>query len=438
MKNRIKEQFFIDSLSYHYNLRQPKSSKPTMVFLVLYIYGRQYKISTGLKVYSKYWSKSRAIESPKLSLVDNTNNKVLNEKLDLYNRRFIEYKYLVSTGQINFGYKEIKQYITTGEILKEEIEHIDICAILLDYLYEDKSLKQGTKNNYIRFIKKFNLYLSTLSIHTYSDLTQEVIKGFQRWCITNIEANSTSINKIVSCTLKCIKKYLVGNGLISGSKFNDMQIVSLQETFIDDEIALRDDELTILYNYPCGSKRDEEIRDLFLLECTTGQRFSDIDKIDDLIEYKDGRTYINLVQDKTGEKIQVDIIFKMTLDILAKYNNHLPTYNKKIFNKRIKEIARLAGIEGKEEIRKEIAGKAGISIELKDRYNCVSSHTGRRTFVTLLSLRGKTYEEIQRYSGHSTLVMVQRYDKSKKGTKVKTMYERLKSQRPELLLELIE
>ena len=65
------------------------------------------------------------------------------------------------------------------------------------------------------------------------------------------------------------------------------------------------------------------------MECTTGQRFSDIKKVDKLIERKDGRTYINLVQDKASAKVQVDIIFQMALDILAKYSYNLPTINKK-------------------------------------------------------------------------------------------------------------
>ncbi len=75
---------------------------------------------------------------------------------------------------------------------------------------------------------------------------------------------------------------------------------------------------------------------------------------------------------------------------------------------------------------------------MKERYKCVSSHIGRRTFITMLSLRGWEYNQIARYSGHSILDMVQRYDKSKVGTKTKLQFEDTKKYHPELLLELID
>lgn len=234
-----------------------------------------------------------------------------------------------------------------------------------------------------------------------------------------------------------LRRYLVNNGLMSGSHLADIQIEPLKEYNIDDEIALRDDELTLLYNYICENKRDTEIKDLFLLECLTGQRFSDIEKVADLVEQKDGRTYVTVMQNKGGVKVQVHIIFQMALDILEKYSFQLPTYDNKIFNKRIKDIAKLVGIKGKELLRYDEAGIAGIKTIEKERYECVSSHTGRRTLITLLSLRGFNETEIARYSGHETLSMVRLYDKSKKGTKEKEMFERLKKEHPELILKMV-
>ncbi len=77
----------------------------------------------------------------------------------------------------------------------------------------------------------------------------------------------------------------------------------LKDKNTDDEIPLRDDEVLLIHNYKCNNKRDEEIKDLFVLECTIGQRLSDIDKVTNNVEKKDGRTFINLVQDKTTEKV---------------------------------------------------------------------------------------------------------------------------------------
>lgn len=445
IKNKIKEQIFANEIRHHYNLRNPKGGKPTMVFLVVRINNEQVKISTGMKVYPTHWNVNRAVEDGDISFLENNNNRLLNERLALFDSRFNEYLRLVNDGIVEIDKEILKGYIQTGNVMakKQTKEKIDIAKVLLSYLDKDTSIKEGTKANYTRFIKSFGEFLSTQSIVDYTSITMDSIKGFQQWCIDNTKgknggrASGESVNKKVDCTLKCIKRYLVGNGLMTGSQFADIQIEPLKEIQIDDEIALRDDELTLLYNYQCESKRDEEIRDLFLLECTTGQRFSDVEKVADLVEHKDGRTYFNLIQNKGGAKVQVDIIFQMAIDILEKYAYQLPTYNKKIFNKRIKEIAKSAGVKGQELIRYHEADIAGVSNFSKERCECISSHTGRRTFITLLSLRGYNETEIARYSGHSTLTMVRRYDKSKEGTKVKEMFERLKIEHPECILKMV-
>lgn len=62
IKNKIKEQIFANELRHHYNLRNPKGHKPTMVFLVVRINKEQVKISTGMKVYPIHWNVNRAKE----------------------------------------------------------------------------------------------------------------------------------------------------------------------------------------------------------------------------------------------------------------------------------------------------------------------------------------------------------------------------------------
>lgn len=448
IKNNLKEQFFVNELRHHYNLRNPKGNKPTMVFLVVRVNRKQVKISTGMKTYPKYWQVNHAIEDYSLPYLENNNNKLLNERIKILDSRFEEYKRLVNDGLVALDEDCLRCYLhnnnTTMAKKKVKSEPINIVSVILSYLNKDTTIKDSTKSNYTRHLKKFDKFLSAYTIQSYSDLTQKMMKDFQQWCVENVKgrqgerASGQSINAIVEGVFKCIKSYLVNNGLLKGSQFADIQIDPLKEINIDDEIALRDDELTLLYNYKCSNKKDEEIRDLFLLECTTAQRFSDVEKVDDFIEHKDGRTYFNLVQDKGGSKVQVDVIFQMALDILEKYSYNLPTHERGSFNKRIKVIAKDAGINGKEQQRYHEANIAGVSTKVKERYNCIGSHTGRRTFITMLSLRGYNETEIARYSGHETLEMVRRYDKSREGTKYKEMFERLKIEHPESVLKMVK
>ena len=79
------------------------------------------------------------------------------------------------------------------------------------------------------------------------------------------------------------------------------------------DIFLRNAEILKLWRYKCTSKRDEVVRDIFLLECLTGQRISDTKRISDNLETHNTTTYLELQTVKTQTNISVDIVFKLAL-----------------------------------------------------------------------------------------------------------------------------
>ena len=68
----------------HFNLRERKADKPTNIYCVVYLQGKQYRFATGVKVLPCQWDKKRqvAIISNVQSIVDNYNNNIVNEKLE--------------------------------------------------------------------------------------------------------------------------------------------------------------------------------------------------------------------------------------------------------------------------------------------------------------------------------------------------------------------
>ena len=127
----------------------------------------------------------------------------------------------------------------------------------------------------------------------------------------------------------------------------------------------------------------------------------------------------------------------MALEIVQKYDYKLPNISNKLLNERIKIIAQKAGIKGSEELFFDHIDKSKAYTITRERHECICSHTGRNTFVTMLSLRGWHYHEIGRYTGHKKIETIQHYDKSKVGTKYRVMFEALQKERPELLLKLV-
>lgn len=445
MHNISMKQIFLKKEAQFF-LGKPKSSKPTTIFLIIRINGIQFKISTHVKVFPSHWihATQEACISNKLSEIDNYNNNIANKQLEIYRNRFNDFKnFILSNPQKIVNCKEIlMSYIKIDKRMRrtrKDDKKVDLISYLKTEIRKGDK-RDSTKNNYLRFIDRFEEFLKTKKEY---ELNSPLFKEFQDWCINNIrtqcgnKVSSNTVNEIVKNVLSIIKNYAVTGGIVDKTIIDNIMIKPLKSHETNDKIALMDDEITLLYNYKCKDPKDEEIKDLFLLECTTGQRISDIDKIANNIETKNDRTYINLVQDKGVYKIEVDIIFQMALDIIKKYNYNLPTYDRYTYNKRIKLIARKAGIKGKEIITKQEAGQSEVKQFEKERWELISSHVGRCTFVTLLSLRGFHYNEISRYTGHRELKMVQLYDKSKTGTKIKRMFDDLSKSHPEKILKLI-
>ena len=77
------EQIFLNELKANFNLRKASGNKPTLVYLVVSLNGKQYKLTTGLKVYPSMWDKKhqQAIISRKFSEMDNRNNMIVNAKI---------------------------------------------------------------------------------------------------------------------------------------------------------------------------------------------------------------------------------------------------------------------------------------------------------------------------------------------------------------------
>ena len=96
------EQIFIKELNGNFNLRRPKSTKPTPIYYVVYMDGIQHYFATGVKVYPSQWDKKKqiAVVSNTQSKLDNQNNGIVNSKLNLFTQNLSDYKsYLCNNPQ---------------------------------------------------------------------------------------------------------------------------------------------------------------------------------------------------------------------------------------------------------------------------------------------------------------------------------------------------
>ncbi len=140
-------------------------------------------------------------------------------------------------------------------------------------------------------------------------------------------------------------------------------------------------------------------RDAFAVGCLTGQRYSDYGRItkDMLVTLKDV-SFIKLYQRKTGKKVFIPLDYRV-LEILNRYGGEIPYQSRNIFNRNIRIIGELLGWTGKVELN----GKERLF------YECLSSHTARRSFATNAFIAGIPISSILAVTGHSREEHLRRY-----------------------------
>ena len=124
---------------------------------------------------------------------------------------------------------------------------------------------------------------------------------------------------------------------------------------------------------------EDSIRDVFLLCCYSGLRLGDALNINPSNIDENGR--LRIKTSKTGFTVVIPKSDVLNA-ILKKYKNQIPYYSSVVFNRKIKEICRKAGIIQEVFIKKSSKGRQ-LTVKLK-KYELVSSHTGRRSFAVCL------------------------------------------------------
>ena len=184
------------------------------------------------------------------------------------------------------------------------------------------------------------------------------------------------------------------------------------------QIALTPDEVSRIYHFdirtikkrPQYLRHIEKIRDMFILSCNLGQRYSDMVRIDESsFEFNK----FSIVQQKTGTRAVVDIDKfcidrRMIYNILEKYDYKAPFGGDiSSYNKYLKYLMKEVGLI--EEVKRETKVAGFIQTERTAKYKLIGSHTGRRTFITINMLRGIPLHEIMRASGHTSYSSFQKY-----------------------------
>lgn len=401
-------------ISVNFNLRQPKSTTPTPLYMVVYYVddkGKsvQAKIPTGKKVNPSLWDSKRQQPIMVNKGIDLT-NKQLQQQAEL--TAFLSNCRILALSQNFSTFDELKQNInlTTDNDMtvtpqfiqsKKTPKATKMIEEVLTMWEQQGNLAKNTINTYRVDYKKWCKWLTTTNqTDSAKALSQVAFNSFKDWMIAQNES-AQNINTKCSTIARIIKELVNGKGAKYGVKEVTFKTLAVINKNVKCELL--EEEIEALKQVATETEKETFSRNVFLLQLSTGQRISDVYTIlkGEYEVLKDGNGNGNefiIIKNKKGttatnDKKSYIPMTKEVSDLLQtlKGSELIPATDdalKNLINRNIKKIARRAGLNR-------------ITPNGKPLHEKISNHYARHTAATQLARRGLSDEQIALQLGNS-------------------------------------
>lgn len=240
---------------------------------------------------------------------------------------------------------------------------------------------------------------------TLDHISSEWVAGLITYLTTKRGLLNTSIDKTLRI-LKSVLYWAQGQGLYEKDyrRFFDVRLKGIDANRA--EVYLTWEELSSLVSVDLRLHSERVARDLFCFLCFTGLRYSDLKK---LTHDSITPTSIRYYAQKTDQLIEVNLNDHARA-ILTKYeggDTPLPPMAEQRLNRTLKSVCEQAGINAPV-TRLRYSGRHRIEETLK-KYEVITSHVGRHTFVVQALTLGIPSEVIRKYTGHKTEATMRPY-----------------------------
>jgi site-specific recombinase XerD len=383
----------------NYHLKNKKSAEVTQINLCVRIDGRMFKYSTGKKVNPKNWD----FESKRV-LKGHPNHVALNEYLK---KLHVKFDSLVMDSQTKGSvcFETLRNDLDTFRGKKKKVTEKPVEEKLqFQELWTNKWLDSLKPNCAYSTIKKKQYILQSLmqfQKETHYKLTLDNVNDvfaekFKKWALKAKLKNGKSrfnrdntIHKYLSIT-KEFMKWCNKRGFTTNRDYTN---ISSCKEFYFTPFALEGEDISkllaldfntidlISYGVrPCNVAKTktalETARDSFVFRCFCGIRFSDYHSLAPN-KFKGNR--LSLVTQKTATNVAITLP-ESAFKILLKYDYKLPKLANQEENEQLKLLSKIAGFNEETTITYKRAGDQ-VS-EVKQRWELVTSHTARKTFIT--------------------------------------------------------
>ena len=410
-------------MNYTFKLKEPNSEKETLIYFRSFFSNenRNFIYSSGEKIKPSEWDFENRLPNDLNGRTQRAvNHRSIKKQLDRYSGFFTE---------IVNRYKNIDEELTIDiarQRFDEEFKKIkikdDFFRIYDEFIqekendYSGNSISKSTKDRYDynkRLLQDFqDYYKLKLRLGNFDD---KIYNKFLKYCIEIKDHSANTVHRNVGLLKTFLywalsKKYTYNNNFINFKK---------PPKFRTDEIALNYQQVEEIYLYDFSkNKRLERVRDLFVFGCVTGMRFGNYSRISKQDIQGD---FIRVVDLKSKSKKLSIPLNSISKAILEKYNYILPNISNQKMNEFIKEVFK--EMKFTEDIKKTMKYGDELVDKKSEFWERISSHTARRSFITIMKNKRVPDKVIMSYTGHTSLEVFNAYYRPSEEDKVNYMNE---------------
>jgi len=386
------------------HLKRPDSDSPTPVFILFSADGQRTKIYTGINVLSQHWDREE--QRVKTGKGYPKTNTYTNDSLTLMRDQLVEYYAKRRAAGVVPGSKELRAAIEP--VKGEEGEGKQTRTLSFFTCYEEwvENCEVTKRPNTIKTYRTTLRHLREYAQHARLTLTFEGLDAgfgdkFPAYLIKQRQLTDAVVKKNITI-LKTFLAYATDRGLNENYAYKRYSWKHREPPIL----TLTKDELLAIAALDLSSTPYlDNARALFLMGCYTGLRYSDIVSLRP--EHVYGRS-LRLTTTKTSDSLLIPLREEAHALVLRMMDNQVHPITNQRLNEYVKMLGHLACIDRPTERVRYQGGKRQPGLAVP-KYELLTCHTARRTFVTQALKDGMRPETVRKITGHKSLKAFSRY-----------------------------
>ena len=303
--------------------------------------------------------------------------------------------------QIKEAFNALHKPVSEEPKPKKEALPCDFFQVFDDFVEDCGRQNNWTDSTFEKFAAVKNHLTNFREGLTFEFFDERGLNDYVGYLRDVKEMRNTTIGKQLSF-LKWFLRWAFKKGVHQNNAYDSYKpkLKSTQKKII----FLTWDELNRLreFKIPSNKQALERVRDVFLFQCFTGLRYSDVfnlrrsDIKGDHIEVTTVKTSDSLIIELNNHSKAILDKYK---DVAFEDDKVLPVITNQKMNDYLKELAELAGID--EPVRQTYyRGNERID-EVTPKYALLGTHAGRRTFICNALALGIPPQVVMKWTGHS-------------------------------------